>query len=121
MLNGHDGFFGGIHAANGRAVIVVLVPASNALQEGDPFWAGLIRGPPDMATGWSAGREHALILESGDNVGVAAETVFLGQLRLVDLVAWGEYDGANIQVAFRFHHVMIDCILAAGEDTGHTL
>ncbi len=35
MLLGDDRFFGGVHAADGRAVIVALVAAADALQEGD--------------------------------------------------------------------------------------
>ena len=45
MLFGDDGFFSGVHAADGGAVVAVELPRTDALQEGDPLRLLLVEGP----------------------------------------------------------------------------
>src|SRR5512147_1327176 len=51
MFFGDDGFFGGIHAADGGTVVVstVRVPGSDALNKSDPFGNGPIRRSEQVA------------------------------------------------------------------------
>ncbi len=56
VLLRHDGFFGGVHAAHRRAVIVALVARPDALQEGDPFGGLVVGRPLDVSARRTGGR-----------------------------------------------------------------
>ena len=50
VLQGQHCFLGGIHAADGAAIVVVLVTGADALQEGDSFGFLVIRWAGDVAS-----------------------------------------------------------------------
>ena len=57
VLPGHDGFFGGVHAADRRAVVVGLVARADALQKGDLPGGLPVGGAHDVADGRAGGAE----------------------------------------------------------------
>ena len=77
MLFGDDGFFGGIHAADGRTVVVFEVARTDALQEGDPLRLLLVEGPLHMAGVGSRGGENPLELQRREHIREAAVTQVL--------------------------------------------
>ena len=80
VFPGHDRFLGGVHAAHGRAIIVLLVARADALQERDLARRLSIRWPDDVPLGGSGGAEQALELERRDYVRIAAPAKFFRQL-----------------------------------------
>ena len=77
MLLGNDGFFRGIHAADGRAVIVLGIARTNALQEGNPLRLLPVEGPQNVAGIWAGSGENPLELQRGQHIREAAITQVL--------------------------------------------
>ncbi len=71
VLLGQDGFLGGGHAADRRAVGVVaaVVARAHALDEGQPAGGLAVGGAADVALRGTGGREHPLELHAGEHVG----------------------------------------------------
>ena len=97
MLFGDDGFFGGIHTADGRTVVVLEIPRSNALQEGDPLRLLPIEGAEDMTGIRARGGQNPLELQGREHIREAAITQVLLQPGVEDLVSGREDDGAHVQ------------------------
>ena len=77
MLFGDDGFFGGIHAADGRTVVVIEISRSYALQEGDPLRLLPVERPEHMAGVRSRGGKNPLELQGREHIREAAITQVL--------------------------------------------
>ena len=77
MLFGDDGFFRGIHTADGRTVVVVGISRTNALQEGNPLRLLLVEGAEYMAGVGSGGGQNPLELQRREHIREAAITQVL--------------------------------------------
>ena len=112
MLFGHDGLFGGVHAADGRTVVVGLVAGADALQEGDLPGRLSVGWAQDVPVGGAAGVQQALELQRRHHVGVASPSELLGQLGVVGLVARGQDDGADLHLLDPLDHVVVNGVEA---------
>ena len=98
VLLGDDRFLRRVHAADRRAVVVLLVSRADALDERDPFRRPPVRRPQDVPAGRAGRREDPLELDAGDDV-VEADRVQLDALiRVVRLEARREDDRAHVQL-----------------------
>jgi len=77
MLFGDDGFFGGIHAANGRTVVALEISRTNALQESNPLRLLAVERPANVAGVGSGGGENPLELQRREHIRKAAVTQIL--------------------------------------------
>ena len=68
---GQDRFLGGIHAADRRAVGMLLISRADALQPGDPLGDLAIGWALDDALRGAGAAGQALKLQAGDDVGIA--------------------------------------------------
>ena len=97
-LLGQHRLLGGVHAADGRAVGVLLVARADALQPGDPLRDLAVRWPLDDALGGAGAAGKSLELDAGDDVGIATVAQLLGGRGVVELVAHGQDDGADVDL-----------------------
>ena len=118
MLLGHGGLLGGVHATNGRAIIVGLVTRTDALQKSNFFGCLAIRWSLHVAISRARSREQAFVLQGSDDIGEAAVAKLFRQLSTIGLVAWRQHDCTDLDLAFLFNHLMDDCIDAASEIAG---
>ena len=121
VLLGHDGFFGGVHTAHRRAVVVALIPRADALQKRDALRRLLIRRALHVPRRRSRRRQQPLELQRRDHVRVASQPVFLRQLRPVHLVARRQDHRPHLHRLLPRHHVVIDGLHPAGVHAGQTL
>src|SRR4030067_2512610 len=89
MFPRQGGFLCGVHAAHGRAVVVVLIARPDALQEGYTPRRRAVRWTDDVPSGRARGREPALELQGGEAVGVAPQAQLGRPRALLRLVPRG--------------------------------
>ena len=117
MVQGEHRLFGGVHAADGGAIVVVFVPGTDALQEGDAPWLGVVGESRHMALRRPGRAQQALKLHGGHDIGVTAVAQFASALGVVQLVAGGQDDGAHAQRLFVGRLLVIDGMCFAGQHT----
>ena len=97
MVQSQHGFFGGVHAADRRAVVVVLVPRADALQKGNALRLGMVRQARDVAFCWARGAQEPLELHGRDHVGVSPIAQLPRLLSIVKLVAGRQHHCPHLQ------------------------
>ena len=113
VLERHDGFFGGVHAAHRRAVIVRLIAAAHALQERNLFRRLVIGRAPDVTLRWPGRGQQPFELQRRDDVRVAPQPILLRERRVVSFVAGRQDDRADLYLLGAFEHVVINRVDAA--------
>ncbi len=99
MLIGQDGLFGGVHAADARAIgLVVHVPRAHALYERDHSWHLAIGWPLEMSPRGTRGTDQPLVLETGNDVVDPAVTVLLQRTRIERIETGGQYYRSYLQL-----------------------
>jgi hypothetical protein len=115
VLLGDDRLFRRIHAAHGRAVIVIDLAGSYALDEGHVLGVLLIGRSQDLALVRSGGGEDPLELERRDHVGKVAKPELRLRLGVEQVEAGREDDGAHVDgLLFSGGHLMVDGARLAG-------
>jgi len=90
VLLGHDGLFGGVHAADRRTIaLVAKIAGAHALNERDLLWWLLIRRPLNFSPSRAGGAQQALELWACEHIRITPEAVLARKPRVVRLKAWG--------------------------------
>ena len=74
VLHRDDRLFGGVHAADGRAVVMVLVARTDALKKSDLLGVLSVRRPEDLPLVRTTCGEDSLKLEAGHDVWIPGVT-----------------------------------------------
>ena len=74
-----------------------------------------------MALSWTAGREHTLVLQTGDHVGVASQPKLFGTVGIVNLVTGSQNHSPHVDLGVVGYIIMDDGIPPAGKDARHAL
>jgi len=100
MLLGDDRFLDGIHTADGRTVTVVAtvqIARTDALEPGDAGRILVVAGPDHVALEGAGGREYALELHGGHDIGPLAVTVGLAVGGVEGVEAGGQNHATDFQ------------------------
>ena len=114
VFHSQHGFFGGVHAADGGAIVVVLIAGAGALQKGDALWLRAVGGPPDVAVGGAGGAEQAFELHGRDHVGIAPIAPLWRASRIIELVTGREYHRADFERLCAGGHIVVNSLRLAG-------
>ena len=99
MLDGHNGFFYRIHAANGRTEIVFSLPGPYALDKCESVGFFTIRGPKDLSGIGAAGGKDPLELQTAYDIGGC----FVSELRFLHRIVEAKTRGENHRPCLNFH------------------
>ena len=108
MLFGNDGLFGGIHTADRRTVVVLMVPGSHALDEGDFLRYVAVRGTHHRAVKGAGGAQHPLELDARHHIGIPAVAVFPPLARIILVESRGENHRAYLELHDRILLGVVD-------------
>jgi len=100
VLLGDDRFLDGVHAADGRTVAVVAtvqIARTDALEPGDAGRILVVAGPDHVALEGAGGREDALELHGGHDIGPLAVAVGLAVGRVEGVEPGGHNHAADVK------------------------
>ncbi len=123
VLFGQDGFLGGGHAADRRAIFVVAarIARADALDKGHSLGRFAVGGAKDVAAGRAGGRKQSLELHVGKHVGGEAESEFPATRGVEGLETGRQHDAADIEFHCFFRLIVVDCPGLADLGTQPTL
>ncbi len=116
VLHRQHAFFGSIHATDRRAIAVVLIPRTRALQKSDAARFNAIGGTRDVPPGRTRCTEHTLKLQRGNDIGIATIAPLWRPLGFIQRISGRQHRCTDIQRLHNRRHIVIHCARFAGID-----